>query len=96
MILRELLKVKRSEILETASKFGASKVRIFGSVARGEDRPESDIDFLVVFEKGRSLLNHAGLIVALEDLLGCKVDVASETGIKPRLRERIFNEAIDL
>ena len=96
MGLHELLQKKRSEILVTTTKFGANNVRIFGSVARGEEQPESDIDFLVVFEKGRSLLNHAGLIVALEDLLGCKVDVVSEPGLRERIRRKILQEAIAL
>ncbi|MBF0502907.1 MAG: nucleotidyltransferase family protein [Candidatus Riflebacteria bacterium] len=96
MSLYELLKMKRSEILITATKYGAKNVRIFGSVARGEERPESDVDFLVVFEKGRSLLNHAGLIIALEELLGCKVDVVSEPGLRERIRSKVLQEAIAL
>ena len=96
MSLRELLQIKRSEILVTAMKYGAKNIRVFGSVARGEERPESDIDFLVAFEKGRSLLNHAGFIVALEDLLGCKVDVVSEPGLRERIRGKVLQEAIAL
>ena len=71
-------------------------MRVFGSVARREDDDKSDIDHLVEFESGRSLLDHAGLWLELQDLLGCKVDVVSERGIKPRIRERVLREAVPL
>lgn len=71
-------------------------MRVFGSVARGEADEKSDIDLLVEFESGRSLLDHAGLRLELQDLLGCKVDVVSERGIKPRIRERVLREAVPL
>ncbi len=92
----ELLKEKREEILRLAAKYGARKVRVFGSGARGEADEESDIDLLVEFEPGRSLLDHAGLWLELQELLGCKVDVVSERGIKPRIREHILREAVAL
>jgi len=76
-----------------ASRHGARNVRIFGSVARGDDDERSDLDFLVEMEPGRSLLDHAGLLLDLEALLGCKVDVLSEKGIKTRMRERVLREA---
>jgi len=91
-----LLREKREEILRLAAKHGARNVRVFGSVARGEADEQSDIDLLVEFEPGRSLLDHAGLWLELQDLLGCKVDVVSERGIKARIRERILREAIPL
>ncbi len=90
------LHAQRARILELAAEHGARNVRIFGSVARGEDTPESDLDILVVLEPGRSLLDHAALKVALEELLGMPVDVATEKGLKPRFRERILKEAIAL
>jgi len=93
MNLRGLLKEKRTEILATAKRHGASNVRIFGSVARGEDDERSDLDLLVEMEQGRSLLDHAALLLDLEELLGCKVDVLSEKGIKPRIREQVLREA---
>ena len=65
-------------------------------MARGESRPDSDVDFLVRFEKGRSLLDHAGLLLDLQELLGIEVDVVSEGGINPRIRDRIFKEAVPL
>ncbi len=68
-------------------------MRVFGSVARGEDTDESDIDFLVCLEKGRSLLDQAGLLADLQDLLGRKVDVVTEDGIYWLLRRRILREA---
>jgi predicted nucleotidyltransferase len=92
----ELLKAKREEILRTAAKYGASNIRIFGSVARGEADVDSDIDFLVNLEPGRSLLDHAALLLELENLLGCKVDVATERGLKARIRDRVLQEAIPL
>jgi len=91
--LRGLLIEKRAEILETARRHGARNVRIFGSVARGEADEKSDLDFLVEMEPGRSLLDHAALLLDLEELLGCKVDVLSEKGIKARMRERVLREA---
>ena len=82
--------------MRIAAKHGARNVRVFGSVARGEDDDKSDIDLLVEFESGRSLLDHAGLWLELQDLLGCKVDVVSERGIKPRIRDRVLREAVPL
>ena len=96
MDLNNLLKSRREEILSIAAKHGARNVRVFGSVARGEDDEKSDIDLLVEFESGRSLLDHAGLWLELQDLLGCKVDVVSERGIKPRIRDRVLREAVPL
>ena len=96
MSLSEKLREKREEIFRLAEVHGASNIRIFGSVARGEDGPESDIDFLVDLEAGRSLLDHAGLMLDLEELLECKVDVATERGLKPRIKDRVLKEAMPL
>jgi predicted nucleotidyltransferase len=96
MALEELLKEKRDAILCICAKHGARNVRVFGSVARGEADEQSDIDLLVEFDPGRSLLDHAALWLDLQDLLGCKVDVLSDRGIKPRIRERVLWEAIPL
>ena len=90
----ELLKRKRQEILRIAAKHGALSVRVFGSVARGEADAQSDIDFLVELEPGRSLLDLGGLQYELESLLGCRVDVVTERGLKTRIRERVLREAV--
>ena len=96
MSVGELLQEKREEILRLAAKHGASNVRIFGSVVRGEDRPESDVDFLVELEADRSLLDRVALIQDLEDLLGRKVDVATVKGLRDVWRDRILKEAVPL
>jgi predicted nucleotidyltransferase len=69
-------------------------VRIFGSVARGETGPESDVDFLVEMEEGRSLFDMGGLLMELQNLLGCKVDVVTEKGLRPRIRNEVLQEAV--
>jgi predicted nucleotidyltransferase len=96
MKLRETLQQKRKEILSLAAHHGASNVRIFGSVARGEEREDSDVDFLVDMASDRSLLDRIGLIQDLEDLLGRKVDVATVPGLRDCFRERILNQSISL
>lgn len=89
-----LLKEKRGEILRIASKHGARDVRVFGSVARGEADPDSDVDFLVELEAGRSLMDLGGLQMDLQALLGCRVDVVTVRGLKARARERVLREAV--
>ena len=84
----------RAEILAAAARHGATNVRVFGSVARGDADRASDVDFLVDFEPGRSLLDLAGLLVELEDLLGHPVDVVTEPGLKARIRQRVLAEAV--
>jgi predicted nucleotidyltransferase len=90
------LQKRREAILDLCARHGATKVRVFGSVARGEAQEGSDLDLLVVFEEGRTLLDHARLKLALEGLLGVPVDVVSEEGLAPRLRERVLREAVPL
>ncbi|SRR6266540_6013924 len=85
----EELRARRDEILEIATRHGASNIRVFGSVARG-DRDARDVDLLVDLQDDRL----AGLHVDLEDLFGCKIDVGTQ--IKPRLRERVEAEAVPL
>ncbi len=94
--MRELLESKRDEILRIAQSHGARNVRVFGSVARGEAAETSDVDFLVEFEPGTSLLQHGAMIAELEELLGRKVDVAPEKMLKERVKDRILREAIPL
>ena len=96
MITANSIRQRRSEILDIAARHGAHDVRIFGSVARGDANRTSDLDLLVRFEAGRSLLDHGGLIDDLEELLEVKVDVISERGMRDRVRERVLTEAVAL
>ena len=96
MSIDDLLKEKREEILRLASKYGARNVRIFGSVARGEAKVGSDMDFLVELEPGRSLLHHAAFLLDLEKLLGRRVDVVTERALRALIRERVLREAVQL
>ena len=92
----KILKSKRGEILRIAAQHGAQNVRVFGSVARGEAGPESDIDLLVEMEQGRSLFDFARLLNALQDALGCNVDVVDQGGLHWYIRDRILSEAVHL
>ena len=96
MSYEELLRAKREDILRIAAHYCASNVRIFGSVVRGEADEQSDIDLLVDMEPRRSLLDLAGLLVDLEELLGCKVDVVPEDSLRTRIRDRVLKEAVAL
>lgn len=96
MTVGELLKAKRDEILRIAAKHGARNVRVFGSAARGEADDASDIDILIDLEPGRSLLDLGGLWSELNDLLGRKVDVVTEKGLRERIRDRVLKEAMPL
>lgn len=96
MTISELVREKRSEVLRIASRHGARNVRMIGSVARGESTPASDLDLLVELEEGRSLLDHAALVLELESLLACRVDVATDKGLRPRVRDRLLEEAVPL
>jgi uncharacterized protein len=93
---KELLKKRRNDILKVAKEHGASNVRVFGSVVRGEDVEGSDIDFLVEMEKGRSYFDLVGFWQVLEDMLGRKIDVLTDGGLSPYIRDRILGEAVPL
>ncbi len=95
-VMHDLIQNKRSRILAIARRHGATNLRIFGSVARGEAGPESDLDLLVDLEPGRSLLDHIALIQDLEEALGCWVDVVTVTALKERYKKRILKEAVPL
>ncbi len=95
-ITADSLRSRRAEILEVARRRGARNVRIFGSVARGDAGPDSDVDILVELEPGRGLLDHAGLMLDLGELLGCNVDVVTDRGLRPRIRDRVLLEAVPL
>jgi uncharacterized protein len=86
----------RATILRIAAQHGARNVRVFGSVARGTDSETSDLDLLVAMEPGRSLLDLVALNQDLQDALGRPVDVVTEGGLSPYLRDRILAEAIAL
>lgn len=96
MDLRDVLTRKRDEIAKVAAIHGARNIRVFGSVARGEADEKSDIDFLVDMEQGRSLLDLGGLLMDLQDVLGRDVDVVTERGLNPRIRDRVLKEAVAL
>ena len=96
MGIEEVLSAKRPEILRAAKDHGAGNVRVFGSVARGDASADSDVDLLVDLEPGRSLLDHAALVLELEALLGRRVDVAVARGLRSRIRDRVLKEAIPL
>jgi uncharacterized protein len=97
MKIKELLQEKRDEIIAIATKHGAYNVRIFGSVARGEETPLSDVDFLIDYDLSKiSPWFPGGLLADLENLLGCKVDIVTEKGLHHFIRDRILKEAIFL
>ena len=93
MNTNQLLQSKRQEIIQIAARNGAYNVRVFGSAARGDARPDSDIDFLVSLEANRSLLDLARLLRELQTLLNRPVDVATEAGLRPRIRPQVLKEA---
>lgn len=90
------LREKRKEILRIASKHGAKNIKVFGSVARGDSDEISDVDFLVEMEPGRSLMDLGGLLMDLQEYLGCNVDVVTERGLKDRIKDTVLKEAVTL
>lgn len=93
---QRLIEEHREEIRRIAASHGARNVRLFGSVARGEDASSSDIDLLVDLEPGRGLLDLGGLLMDLQDFLKMRVDVATPSLLKARIRERVLREAVAL
>ena len=91
--LPRLVQGKRQDILDIVAHYGGRNVRVFGSVARGETRPGSDLDLLIQLEPNRSLLDLVGMQQDLEDLLGCRVDVVTEAARSPYMRDGILQEA---
>jgi predicted nucleotidyltransferase len=96
MLTRQSIHEKREAILKIADRYGASDIRIFGSVARGDATDASDLDLIVRFEAGRSLFDHGGLVADLREFLGVPVDVIDEEGMRPRFRENVMKEAVPL
>lgn len=96
MVTRDDILQHRGEIMDIARKYGASHIRIFGSVARGDATEDSDLDLLIRLEPGRSLLDQGGLLMDLRDLLGMKVDVIDEDALSGRFGEMVRHEAVPL
>ena len=92
----KVLADKREEILRIAASHGARDVRVFGSRARGDAAPKSDVDLLVALPENASLLVIVAIKQDLEDLLGCKVDVVTEDAISPYIRDEVLNGAVTL
>jgi predicted nucleotidyltransferase len=94
--LDTLRREKKAEIIRLAEMRGCRNVRVFGSVATGENRPDSDVDFLVDLESGRTIFDLARFLGDLRDLLGTDVDVVERRSIHPYVRDRVLAEAIGL
>ncbi|MEA3200624.1 MAG: uncharacterized protein QOE90_2052 [Thermoplasmata archaeon] len=94
--LKRLIEARREEIRRVCERNGASNVAIFGSVARGEAGPASDLDLLIDLEPTRSLLDHIHLQHELQDLLGVRVDVVTRRGLHPLIREAVLREAVSV
>lgn len=94
--INETIHENRDAILRIAAAHGATQVRLIGSFARAEARPDSDIDLLVAWRAGTSLLDQASLQLELESLLGRRVDIASDGWVKPSIRESVYRDAIPL
>jgi len=92
----DLIGEKREAVLRLAAQHGANNVRVIGSVARGEGRPESDLDLLVNWAENTSLLDHAALAIELEQVLGRKVDIASDGWLRPAIRDSVYKDAVPL
>ena len=96
MKLEELRGAAKEQILSLATSYGARNIRIFGSVARGDSSPSSEIDFLVDLDPDRTLMDLGGLLTGLQDILNAPVDVATERMLRPRVRDRVLREAVPL
>ena len=96
MEISGLLAEKRDEILRIATRHGAYNVRVFGSMARGDAGPASDVDLLVDIRPDHSAFFPGGLVADLEDLLGRRVDVIEPAGLHWYLRDTILHEAVPL
>ena len=94
MNLNRLLKILKEHKQEIQKNFRVKSLRIFGSTARGENKPESDIDILVEFDGPATFDDYMDLKIFLEDILGKQIDLVTEKALKPRLRPYIEKEAI--
>lgn len=96
MTIEERLRERRDEIYRIAAEHGVTRLRVFGSVARGEARPDSDLDLLIDVGPATSSWFPAGLIIDLEQLLGCHVDVVTEKGLNPAIRDTVLRDVRSL
>ncbi len=96
MGIQEFIGSKKTQILAIAKRYGAINVRVFGSVAEGTADENSDIDFLVDLEEGRTLFDLGGLLMDLQDLLQRKIDVVTTTGLRERIKDDVLKQAVDL
>lgn len=97
MELKQLLQEKHQEIVDIAAKHGAYNIRIFGSVARGEETENSDIDLLIDYDLDKiTPWFPSGLMQDLQAILGRKVDIVTVNGLKERIKEKVLQEAINL
>ena len=96
MTLRQLIEEKREDIVNIAARHGAKNVRVFGSTVREEDSPDSDVDLLVDVEATTSSWFPAGLILDLEEVLGRPVEIVTEKGLNPLIKNRVLREAVPL
>ena len=96
MSVSNTIKSRREDILDITTKYGAKNVRVFGSMARGEESPDSDLDIIVEMDEGSSLLDIIAIKQDIEDLLGLKVDIVTEASISPYIRETVLKEAVNL
>jgi predicted nucleotidyltransferase len=94
--MHPLIESHREELLALARRRGVTSVRVFGSMVRGGEREDSDVDLLVTLAPGTSALALGGLLLDAQELLGRRVDVTTEAGLHPALRERVLADAIPL
>jgi hypothetical protein len=96
MTITELRKAQRDEIIRVAARYGARNIRVFGSAARGDVSPSSDLDLLVDLDPDRTLMDLGGLLIELENLLHIRVDIATESMLRPKVRKRALTDAVPL
>ncbi len=96
MTLEELRRSSRLQILQLAASYGARNVRVFGSTARGDNSPASDVDLLVDLDPDRTLMDLGGLLIELQEMLHVPVDVATERMLRPKVRDQALREAVQL
>ena len=96
MTIEELRGPRKEQILRLADSYGARNVRVFGSVARGDNSPASDIDFLVDLHPDRTLMDLGGLLMDLQDLLRAPVDVTTDRMLRPKVRDKALRDAVPL